>query len=59
MRFENSKPFFEGIYRVFSFTIMADTAGRDLEGPNPFLKAFIVSFPLQLGPVLQDEISKV
>ena len=29
------------------------------EGPNPFLKAFLGSFPLQLRPILKGKISKV
>ena len=58
MRFRRSKPCSQGIPRVISLTINADIVSRDFKGPNPFLKAFLGAFLLQLGPIV-IEVDKV
>ena len=56
MRFRSSKPISIGIHRDISLTIGNDIAGRDFEGQKLFLKAFIGTFPQQLGMILLGEI---
>ena len=52
MRFQRSKPFSQGITRVISLINKTNIARLDFEGPNPFLKAFLGAFLLQLGPIV-------
>ena len=58
MRFLRSKFFSQGITRAISLAIKADIVSRDFKGPNPFLKAFLGAFLLQLGPIV-IEVDKV